>query len=466
MGMHGVRRSVSATSVTTRMSSDTPPVTDEKPSGPDGLPLVGNQLALLREPYAFMTRTAREYGDIAYWEEPTGPVYQLNHPEYIEQVLVQNNQHYIKGDHFQTMLGPVMGNGILNSEGAVWRRNRHLIQPAFSSNRIEGHAPMMIGFTEDLLETWSDGQTRLIHEDMMEVTLKIVARALFGVDIDDYVDTVGAAFDEFMLATETLSHLVLPQQIPTPSRRRIQWARESLDSLVYQLIEERRANPTDQDVISKLLEVTDEEGNTLSDEQIRDEVVTLLFAGHETTALALTFAAYLLSTNPAVERALVEELDDVLGGETPTIADLDDLTYTEQVVKESMRLYPPVPGIVREPVKPDIIGGYEIQPGATVWMHQWVVHRDPLWYDDPLSFRPERWTDDLENDLPRLAYFPFAAGPRRCIGDRFAMLEARLTLATIYQNYHLELVPGTELDLRATITSRPKHEVPMTVHER
>lgn len=450
------------------MSEDIPAVTQEQetPPGPDGLPFVGTQLTFLRDPYGFMTRMAREYGDVVAWENPDGMIYQLNHPDQIEHVLVQRNENYIKGENFQHILGPMTGNGILNSEGAVWRRNRHLIQPAFHPERIRNYAAMMTDFTEEMLEKWNDGETRSIHDDMMGVTLQIVARALFGVDIDDQINTVGASLETFMESTERLSNFVLPPSVPTPSRRRIANARESLDEVVYQLIRERRTNPTEHDVISRLLEVTDENGNSMSTEQIRDEVVTLLLAGHETTALSLTLTAYLLAQYPDVEETLVAELDEVLGGEPPTMDDLSELTYTEQVVKESMRLYPPVPGIVREPVKPDIVGGYRIPAGATVRMHQWVVHRDPRWYDDPLAFRPERWTDDLEASLPKLAYFPFAAGPRRCIGERFAMLEARLLLATIYQQYHLELEPGTDLDLMATITARPKNEIPMTVRRR
>ncbi|MHC3437645.1 cytochrome P450 [Natrialbaceae archaeon A-gly3] len=448
------------------MTGDTTSLGEETPPGPDGLPVLGNQLAFVRDPYGFMTRIAREDGDIAYWEDPDGPVYQLNHPEYVERVLVENNENYVKGKNFQKVLGPITGSGILNSEGERWRRNRHLLQPAFHPDRIREYGSMMTAATKETLESWEDGQTRLVHEDMMELTLKIVARALFGVDIEDHVRTIGHALEEFMVASESLSHLALPPSIPTPSRRKIARAREEIDAVVYELVERRRREPTERDVISELLEVTDDHGRGLSTAEIRDEVVTLLLAGHETTALSLTFTAYLLARHPEVETKLVDELEDVLDGETPTLEDLDELTYTERVIKESMRLYPPVPGIVHEPVKPDIIGGYEIQPGATIRMHQWVVHRDPRWYDDPLAFRPERWTDEMERELPKLAYFPFAAGPRRCIGDRFAMLEARLLLATIYANYHLEAVPGTELDLMATITARPKDEVPMTVHRR
>ncbi|RQG91310.1 cytochrome P450 [Natrarchaeobius halalkaliphilus] len=466
------------------MLGDTPAVDEGRPPGPDGLPIIGTQLAFLRDPYDFMTGVARKYGDIAHWRDSGGDVYQLNHPAYIEQVLVGNNESYVKGATFQNILGPITGNGILNSEGEVWRRNRHRIQPAFHPDRIREYAEMITEFTEDVLEDWRDGETRNVHEDMMELTLKIVARALFGAEVDAHVDTVGSALEEFMLATENLAHLVLPPSVPTPGRLRIRRARKNLDEVVYRLIEERRRNPTEHDVISTLLDAGHggdgrsetagrgptgtERGvdGTMSTEQLRDEVVTLLLAGHETTALALTLTFYLLSKNPAAEETLVTELEDVLDGETPTVDDLSELSYTERVVEESMRLYPPVPGVVREPVKPDVIGGYEIPPGSTIRMHQWVVHRDPRWYDDPLAFRPERWSDEMKADLPKLAYFPFAAGPRRCIGDRFAMLEARLILAAVYREYHLEAVPGTDLDLMATITARPKHEIPMTIRER
>ncbi|PSQ47873.1 hypothetical protein BRD15_06395 [Halobacteriales archaeon SW_6_65_15] len=229
---------------------------------------------------------------------------------------------------------------------------------------------------------------------------------------------------------------------------------------------EREVHREYGDVVSKLLDARDEAGHGMTDRQVRDEMMTLLLAGHETTALALTSTFFLLAQHGDVEATLVAELDRELDGEPPTVADVGDLPYLERVVKESMRLYPPVPGIVREPVEDDEIGGYHVPAGVTVGMSQHVVHRDPRWYDDPMAFRPERWTDEFERSLPRLAYFPFAAGPRRCIGDRFAMLEARLVLATILQEYHLELVSSPSLDLRPSITARPRNPVWMQVHER
>ncbi|UPV73665.1 cytochrome P450 [Halorussus limi] len=436
------------------------------PPGPDGLPVVGSLPAYARDPFDFERRMHRQYGDVVRWRFPGNWVYHLADPDHIEHVLVQNNQNYVKGEAFQETLGPVLGNGVLNSEGEFWRRQRHLIEPSFHPDRISTYAEMMVDSTERATARWRDGEVRDVHSEMTALTLDIVGRALFGVDLRDDSERVGEALEVVMAASEFSLTDLLPEAIPTPGRRRFENAVETLDRVVAEIIAERKRNPTDDDVVSMLLAARDEEGEGMTDRQVRDEVMTLLLAGHETTALALTFTFFLLAQNGDVERKLVAELDRELGGDRPTMADLGDLPYLERVVKESMRLYPPVPGIVREPVEDDRVGDYRIPAGVTVSMSQHVVHRDPRWYDDPMAFRPDRWTDGFEQSLPRLAYFPFAAGPRRCIGDRFALLEARLVLATILQEYHLELVSSPALDLRPSITARPKRPVEMKIHER
>ena len=436
------------------------------PPGPDGLPIVGNLPAFARDQFGFERRMHREYGDVVRWKFPGGWVYHLSNPDHIEHVLVRNNQNYVKGEAFQETLGPVTGNGLLNSEGEFWRRQRHLVEPAFHPDRISTYAEMMVDVTERTTAGWQNGEVRDVHSEMTALTLEIVGRTLFGVDLRDESERVGEALEVVMARSEFSLTDLLPEQIPTPGRRRFEQAVETLNQVVARIVRERRRNPTNDDVVSMLLAARDESGEAMSDRQVRDEVMTLLLAGHETTALALTFTFFLLAQHGDVERNLVAELDEVLGGEAPTVADLDDLTYLEQVVTESMRLYPPVPGIVREPVEDDRVGDYRIPAGVTVSMSQHVVHRDPRWYDDPMAFRPERWTDGFRESLPRLAYFPFAAGPRRCVGDRFALLEARMVLATILQEYHLELVSSPALDLRPSITARPRNPVEMKIHER
>lgn len=325
---------------------------------------------------------------------------------------------------------------------------------------------MMTNQTEAMLDRWTDGEAHSIHDDMMELTLRIVSQALLGVNIDRYVKDIESAVNTFLPATSSLLNFILPEGIPLPSRWKMARARETLDDAVNDIIQRKHANPGENDVISMLLAARDDDDTPLSDEQIRDEAITLIIAGHKTTAVSLTYTMYLLAQHPKIEEEFVAELDSVLDGEHPIIDDPSELTYTGQIVKESMRLFPPVPGIVREPKEADQIGGYRIPAGTKVFLSQWVVHRDGRWYDDPLAFRPERWTDDMETSLPQFAYFPFAAGPRRCIGDRFAMLEAQLLLATIYQDYHLELMSNRNIEIIPTITSRPKKEIQMTIHER
>ncbi|WP_415381790.1 cytochrome P450 [Halosimplex sp. TS25] len=436
-----------------------------RPPGPSGRPVVGSLFEFLRDEYAFRERCAREYGDLAYYEVLGTPFYQVNSPEGIEHVLVHNNGNYVKGELFQESLGPVLGNGLLNSEGEFWRRQRHLIGPAFEPDRIAEYAETMVERSEQTAAQWRDGAVRDVNEDMMELTLEIVADALFGVDVGRDVNTVASSLQVVMDYQEGFSADMLPVDVPTPGKFRLQRAIDDLESVVYRIVDERARNPGD-DVVSRMLAVEDESGEGMSREQIRDEVMTLLLAGHETTALALTFTTLLLAQHPSVEERLLAELDEHLGGDPPTVGDVRNLPYLENVVKESMRLYPPVPAIVREAVGRDEIAGYTIPEGSTLSINQWTVHRDPDLYDDPMAFRPDRWTDEMEQSLPRLAYFPFSAGPRRCVGDRFAMLEAKVVLATLLQRYHLELVSDPSLDLVATITARPRNPVLMRVHER
>jgi cytochrome P450 len=444
----------------------TNPTASETPPGPDGLPVVGSLVDYARDPYGFERRAVREYGDVVRWKVPGSWTYHLAHPDYVEHVLVRNNQNYVKGEVFQQTLGPVTGHGLLNSEGEFWRRQRHLVEPAFHPDRISTYAEMMVDVTDRRIEAWEPGERRNVRDDMSTLTLEIVGRALFGLDVSGEASRVGDALDVVMAGAEFSLADLIPDAVPLPRRRRFDRAVDVLDEVVAGIIRERRENPTDEDVVSNLLAARDEEGEGMSEQQVHDEVMTLLLAGHETTALALTFTFFLLAQHSEVEAKLVAELDDALGGDPPTVADLDDLEYLERVVTESMRLYPPVPGIIREPVEDDRIGGYRVPAGVTVSMSQHVVHRDPRWYDDPMAFRPERWTDELRESLPRLAYFPFAAGPRRCVGDRFALLEARLVLATILQRYHLELVSEPALDLRPSIPARPRDPVEVRVRDR
>jgi len=347
----------------------------------------------------------------------------------------------------------------------------------------------MVERTRATTERWTDGAVLDVHEQTMGLTLGIVAEALFGTDVGRDVATVGRALETVMTFQEGHTAELIPFELPTPARRRFEAAIDDLDRVVYGIVDERRralreagelgdggsAGATDDDatgptgrddVVSWLLAATDGSGERMSRRQVRDEVMTLLLAGHETTALALTFTCWLLAQHTAVEERLLEELADVLEGRDPEIGDLDDLPYLEQVVTESLRLYPPVPGIIREAVADDVVTGYRVPAGTTVSMNQWTVHRDPRYYDDPLAFRPGRWTDEFRRSLPPLAYFPFSAGPRRCIGDRFALLEAKLVLATLLPRFHLELVSPASLDLLDTITARPSGPVEMRVHER
>lgn len=448
-----------------RESMTTTPKKD-RPPGPRGLPLIGNAGQAGRGLFEFITENARTYGDVVYFEIVNEPFYQLNHPDDIESVLVENNQQFSKGHLNRELLNPVFGTGLFTSERETWRDQRHLIQPLFHPDQIAVYGNIMTECTERMLDEWSDEKRIDVHEAMKGFTLEIVARALFGVDIRRDIRSIGRTLDIILRYIDSTSNLLLPSWAPLPRNRRYRRAITELESIVDRIITERRTGTEGDDVVSKLLAAENERGGRMSTRQLRDEVMTFLIAGHETTAATLTYAWYLLATHPGVEQRLVGELATVLDGDSPSVAEVSKLTFTDHVITETMRLFPPANRIHREPVEDVVIRGYQISAGATVVLPQWVVHRDPRWYRDPLAFYPERWTDEFRTRLPRLAYFPFGAGPRRCIGDRFARLEAILVLATILQRYHLELPPETSLQVEPAVTTRPKHPLWMTVHER
>ncbi|WP_372479493.1 cytochrome P450 [Halomicrobium sp. HM KBTZ05] len=430
----------------------------DTPPGPSGYPIVGSTFEFADDRLRFVTDTAEEYGPVASFEVAGTTIYQISDPELVEQVLVQNNQSYIKGELFQEALGDALGEGLLTSEGSAWRDQRHRVQPAFHPQMLEAYSEQMTDGIERLLDSWSDGETRNVHEDMMHLTVEIAADALFDVDIRDEQAAISDALEAVMDYAERPYHA--PDWVPTPENRRYRDALETLDDVADRIVEKHEADGGD-DVVSMLLAA---QGEDITRERVRDEIVTILLAGHETTALTLTYALYLLGRNAEQRERLQAELDDVLGGRLPTMGDLDDLPYTEQTIKESMRRYPPVWELVREATEPDTLGDYEIPAGTTVTMHPWVIHHDDRIYDEPLSFRPERWSGEFERSIPKFGYFPFGGGPRRCIGDRFAMLEARLVLATVAQDWTVE--PHDDLSFAPSITLRPDGPVEMTVHRR
>jgi cytochrome P450 len=436
----------------------------ERPPGPDALPVVGNTHQFAGDPLDFYVETAREYGPVAYYEVGGEPFYQLSSPELVEEVLVHRNESFVKGDLFQASLGDVTGDGLLTNGGEFWRRQRHRIQPAFGPDSLAAYAPIMAEYTERTVEQWADGEVRNVHEDMMQLTVEIAATALFDADVAAMEDEIADALEAVMDRGERRMKrpVDVPEWVPTPANRRYRRSLDALERIADRIVADHE--PGGDDVVSMLLAAS-EAHDEVDRQLIRDEVVTLLLAGHETTALALSYTLHLLATNPEQADPLHAEADAVLGDRTPTYQDLDDLAYTEQVVEEGMRVRPPVQGFVREADEPVELGGYRIPEGATVSVQQCIVHRDPRRYDDPEQFRPSRWTDGMRSDLPKFAYFPFGGGPRRCIGDRFAMLEARLALATMARDWSFEAVTD-ELSFSPSITLRPDGPVELRVHRR
>ncbi|MGB8473964.1 MAG: cytochrome P450 [Candidatus Acidiferrum sp.] len=419
------------------------------------------------DPLGYFTKIVREYGDVVGLRVLNFRILLINHPNDIEEVLVNHPRKFVKGRVLQANKR-VFGKGLLTSEGDFWLRQRRLAQPAFHRARIAGYASTMVEYTERLLHEWQNGEERDIHKEMMRLTLQIVGKTLFDADVERDAQDVGKSLELLLeLGANFRRTIFIPQWLPTPTNLRFERAIRQIEKVLYRIIAEKRASGHDAgDLLSMLLAAQDEDGSRMTDQQLRDEAITLFLAGHETTANALSWTWWLLAQNPGVETKLHAELRAVLGGRAPSIDDLPKLVYTNHVITESLRLYPPAWGTARTAIEDLEIAGYAVPKGSGVSFVQWTVHRDPRWYEAPEEFRPERWEGDLLKRIPRFAYFPFGGGPRQCIGNSFALMEAALILATVAQQYRFRLVEGHPVTPLASITLRPRHGIRVTLESR
>jgi len=441
------------------------PIRSGLPPGPKGSPLAGSIRSFGSTLLDFLRDTAKEYGPLASFRVGPKRIFLASDPDLIDQVLVRDAKHYIK--HFGARaFKPVLGNGLVTSEGAYWQRQRKLVQPVFMKARVRSYAPVMADLTEKMLEAWNPGDQIKVDFAFGDLTSRIALKTLF--DLDDagdrerFHETLKFAFD---IMTARLSRLVkIPLWVPTPENVRFNRARAELDQTIQGFIEAGRARgKSGDDLLSRLIFAEHEDGSRMTDRELRDEAMTLYLASHETTALTLTWTWYLLSQHPAIEEKLVAEWRRVLGGRTLTAGDVANLPYTTHVISESMRLYPPVYVIGREATKDLELGGYRMKRGYTVLMSQWVNHHDPTHFPDPDAFIPERWEHGLARRLPKFAYYPFGGGQRICIGNSFALLEAAIILAAVGQRYRFTVDDGYEVTFKPQITLMPLGGIPATL---
>ncbi len=437
-------------------------------SGPRGWPLFGVVLPFGKDPLGYLERMQREYGDLSRYRLGPLSVLQVNHPDAIEQVLVTNHRHFIKDVGTRDLM-PIVGRGLLTSEGELWKRQRKAIAPMLQRAKIGRYGEAMTSLTAAWEASLAPDVVQDVRGDLMHLTLSVVMRALFDEDAGPMVERVGHAVDVLMIEfVETIQSWkrALPSWWPVAGRKRFAGSVTELRSMATAMIEGKRASAgsasgsSGDDMVSRLLALRLEDGTELSTEQIADELLTMLLAGHETTALALTYALHLLVRHPEVLERAHAELDAALGARDPTIDDADALPFTKAIFLETLRLYPPAWAIGREAIEPTEVSGHAVRVGEQLFISQWVVHHDPRWWPEPLAFRPERWLDGSANAVPRFAYFPFGGGPRVCIGNHFAEMEGVLVLATLLRRRTVEAVAECPpLELLPSVTIRPKNPV-------
>lgn len=430
--------------------------------------LLGLSLRAFRSaPLEFLCRAAREHGNVVEIGRAPLSLYLVAHPEGVQHILVDHNKNYDKKTRGYDTLRAFLGNGLLTSEGDFWRRQRRIAQPAFHRQRIASFADTMVAYTLDMLRDWERKPKVDIEEEMTGLTLRIVAKTLLSTEVDGVHSDVGQAVSvlNVMAREQMMNPFSIPLHWPTPRNRRYRQHAGALDEIVLDIIAQRRADGRGgDDLLGMLMEATDAEtGERMSDQQLRDEAMTMFLAGHETTANALAWTFYLLSRHPDVQRKVRFELADVLRGRTPSMDELPKLELLTRVIQESMRLYPPAWSVGRRSVEADEIDGFRLRAGALVIMSPYVTHRHPAYWHNPEGFDPDRFLPHEEKRRPKYAYFPFAGGPRQCIGNGFAMMEAQLILATVLQRFNPALQPGHPVVAQPLITLRPKYGLPMTL---
>ncbi len=426
--------------------------------------------AVRRDPIGVFLDAARRFGDVAHFKIGARHGYLITNPRDVRHVLQDNARNYHKSPLYEKLRISI-GNGLLTSEDDFWLRQRRIAQPAFSRQRMSGLAAVMSGAAREAVQRWEASRIAApvdIADEMMRITRTVVLRALLGADLGPFADRVD---DAWKVMNEHIGESFwswgMTDHLPTPRQRRFQRARAVLQAAVDHLIADRRRNPSDRgDLLSMLMTARDEEtGETMTDRQLRVEVTTFLLAGQETTSLVLTWTWFLLSEHPQARMRLDAELD-ALGGRPPELADLPNLPYTRMVIDEAMRLYPPAWGFSRQALGDDELGGYHLPRGWLAFVIPFVLHRLPAFWDDPDRFDPERFSPERASARPKFVYIPFGAGPRQCIGNHFALLEAQLVVATLAQRFRLRLVPGHRVEPWPLITLRPRHGMPMFIEQR
>lgn len=451
-----------------------PPAAPRIATGPRGLPIIGVVRDVRKDVLGWLMRTATEHGPVAQYRFGPGRAYLVTHPDGLKHVLQDHVKNYTK-EHFSYSLARrVVGNGLLTSEGETWLKQRRLAQPAFHRARITAMAQQMVRAAAELTEQWSEAQRtgapRHVVRDMMALTLRIVGEALFGTDMRAEIQAVSASFN--VLSEQTVDRFrslrLIPPVLPTAYDRAFRRAHHALRDVVARVIAERRKHPEDRgDLLSMFMLARDEEtGAQMDDAHLQDELLTMMLAGHETTATALSWTWVLLEQNTGPEQLLHAELDSVLGGRLPTADDVPQLAYTRRVLDEALRLYPPIYVLSRKVLQDDTVCGYQVLGGSSLDMSPYVTHRLPEFWPDPEKFDPDRFTPDKVAARPRYAYFPFLGGPRQCIGNNFALMEGTLILASLAQRYRPRMMAGYKPTPEPLITLRPAKELPAVITSR